>query len=167
MIARLFSLLCPIVLRRYVFSLRSPLKERSAQHDVAGITARIDTTFFESLARTAASASDQQNSSRASNVSRSTAKTYSKTTTFISQVVFFYFQVFCFLFLLNFIFQFHRLSFLYCPNFWRFARIFSRLGGLPPPPPRPPGSYAYAYGSQYQKLLKDLGRHHKRISYCQ
>ena len=93
---------------------------------------------FQSLARTAASASDQQNSSRASNVSRSTAKTYSKTTTFISQVVFFTFKCSCFLFLLNFIFQFHRLSFLYCPNFWRFARIFSRLGGLPPPPARTP-----------------------------
>ena len=38
----------PIVLRRYVFSLRSPLKERSAEHDVAGITARIDTTFENS-----------------------------------------------------------------------------------------------------------------------
>ena len=48
---------------------------------------------------------------------------------------FFTFKCSCFLFLLNFIFQFHRLSFLYCPNFWRFARIFSRLGGLPPPPP--------------------------------
>ena len=48
MIARLFRLLCPIVLRRYVFSLRSPLKERSAEHDVAGITARIDTTFEKS-----------------------------------------------------------------------------------------------------------------------
>lgn len=45
---------------------------------------------------------------------------------------FFTFKCSCFLFLLNFIFQFHRLSFLYCPNFWRFPR-----------PPAPPGSYAY------------------------
>ena len=56
----------------------------------------------------------------------------------ITSSIFLLSSVLVFLFLLNFIFQFHRLSFLYCPNFWRFARIFSRLGGLPPPPPAPP-----------------------------
>ena len=36
--------------------------------------------------------------------------------------------------------QFHRLSFLYCPNFWAFCPNNFETGG----PPRPPGSYAYA-----------------------
>ena len=34
-----------MVLRRYVFILRSPLKDRSAEHEVAGITASTRATF--------------------------------------------------------------------------------------------------------------------------
>ena len=59
------------------------------------------------------------------------------------------FRCSCFLFLLNFIFQFHRLLFLYCPNFWRFARIFSRLGGGCPPPPR----LVRPWSCQYEDIL--------------
>ena len=39
--ARQFSRFWPMVFRVYVFSLRRQLNERSAEHDVAGITAKI------------------------------------------------------------------------------------------------------------------------------
>jgi hypothetical protein len=45
MIARLMSLSSAIVLRTYVFMRRSPLNERSAEQDAAGIAASIQATF--------------------------------------------------------------------------------------------------------------------------
>ena len=46
----------------------------------------------------------------------------------LSSVLVFYFFLILF---------FNSIVFLYCLNFWRLARIFSRLRGLPlPPPPR-------------------------------
>ena len=38
----------PMVLRKYVFNRRSPLNELSADHDVAGMTAKMDATFESS-----------------------------------------------------------------------------------------------------------------------
>ena len=43
--AMLLTRCCPMVLQRYAFNLRNPLNDRSAEHDVAGITARICTTL--------------------------------------------------------------------------------------------------------------------------
>ena len=73
------------------------------------------------------SARNAENSSRASNVSRSTAKTYSKTTTFISQVVFFTFKCF------NSI----AYRFFIARIFGHFARIFSKGAGGAAAPPAP------------------------------
>ena len=84
MMARLFSLLCPIVLRRYNFSLRSPLKERSAEHDVAGITARIDATFENSGIISNRWFAINRSAAEQFKCLRSTARTYFKTRTLIS-----------------------------------------------------------------------------------
>ena len=80
--------------------------------------------------------SDQQNSSRASNVSRSTAKTYSKTTTFISQVVFFYFQVFLFFyFFLILFFNSIVYRFFIARIFGVLPEYFRDWGAAAPPAP--------------------------------
>ena len=46
--AMLLACCFPMVLLRYVFNRRNALNDRSAEHDVAGITARICTTLENS-----------------------------------------------------------------------------------------------------------------------